>query len=48
MECAFAPCTCTVNAEGEFCGPTCRMGLGDDTEPCNCGHAYCTATQGDG
>lgn len=48
MTCAFGPCTCTVEEGVEFCGPTCRFGIGDDAEPCKCGHAGCRATRGDG
>ena len=48
MICAFAPCTCAVDADGDLCAPTCRMGLGDAAEPCKCGHAECRATQGRG
>jgi hypothetical protein len=48
MTCSFVPCTCVVEATGEFCGPTCRMGIGDSGEPCKCGHAECTATSGSG
>jgi hypothetical protein len=48
MICAFAPCTCPVEADGDFCLPTCRMGIGGEAEQCKCGHAECTATDGDG
>lgn len=46
--CAYAPCTCSVESEGDYCGPTCRMGIGETGEPCKCGHGECTATTGDG
>ena len=46
ISCAYAPCTCLVEADGAFCSPTCRLGLGVVTEPCECGHAACTASDG--
>jgi hypothetical protein len=46
--CAFGPCTCTIDDTDRFCGPSCRMGLGDKNEPCKCGHAGCTSTVGEG
>ncbi len=46
MKCAFDPCTCTVDVD-EHCGPSCRMGLGEDHEPCKCGHDQCSATDGE-
>ncbi len=48
VTCSFAPCTCSVASEGDFCGPTCRMGIGEVGEPCKCGHAECLRTMGDG
>jgi hypothetical protein len=48
MTCAFGPCTCTVAAPGDFCAPTCRMGISEVGEPCKCGHAECNATTGSG
>jgi len=48
MECAYVPCTCSVEAVGDYCGPTCRMGIGEAGEACKCGHADCTSTSGSG
>lgn len=48
VPCGFEPCTCEVDPRDEFCGPTCRFGLGDRKEPCKCGHGECTATSGKG
>jgi hypothetical protein len=46
--CAFDPCTCPVDDRDDYCGPTCRLGIGARNEPCKCGHAQCTVTIGDG
>jgi hypothetical protein len=46
--CAFGPCTCPVEKEGDFCAPTCRFGLGARGEPCKCGHGECKVTTGEG
>lgn len=48
MECGHGPCTCPVGEDDDYCGPTCRLGIGVAAEPCKCGHADCTATEGDG
>jgi hypothetical protein len=45
--CAHGPCTCPVEKTYEFCGPTCRMGIGEPGEPCKCGHGQCSATTGE-
>lgn len=46
MECAFDPCTCTVENGLGHCAPTCRLGIGERSEPCKCGHADCKASKG--
>jgi hypothetical protein len=46
--CAFEPCTCPVDKTIDYCGPTCRLGIGERKEPCKCGHAQCKVTIGDG
>lgn len=44
--CAYEPCTCEIDVRVEHCGPTCRQGIGDVDEACKCGHAPCTASDG--
>ncbi len=46
MICAFGPCTCPVDGTDDYCGPSCRLGIGDAKEPCKCGHAECSASVG--
>lgn len=48
MQCSFGPCTCPVDEAGNYCGPSCRLGIGERVEPCKCGHSRCSATTGDG
>lgn len=48
MTCAFEPCTCSVDGADAYCAPTCRLGIGEQAEPCKCGHADCSATDGNG
>ncbi len=48
MTCGHEPCTCEVARQGDHCGPTCRLGIGTGDEPCKCGHAGCSATEGEG
>jgi len=48
LVCAFGPCTCLIDDKDRFCGPSCRMKLGEKKEPCKCGHAECTSTVGKG
>lgn len=48
MECAYPHCTCSVESVGDYCAPTCRMGIGGTGEACKCGHADCTSTNGSG
>ena len=45
--CAFGPCTCPVDDRDDYCGPTCRLGIGERAEPCKCGHAGCKVSIGD-
>ena len=46
IQCGHNACTCEVDRALAFCGPTCRMGIGDTGEPCKCGHAECSETTG--
>jgi hypothetical protein len=48
MTCEFEPCTCANDDFDDYCSPTCRLGIGEAVEPCKCGHADCTATEGRG
>jgi hypothetical protein len=46
MICQFEPCTCPIDGD-THCGPTCRLGIGERSEPCKCGHTECAATIGE-
>jgi len=46
--CGFEPCTCPVDETDPYCGPTCRLGIGERAEPCKCGHADCHVSIGEG
>ena len=46
--CANGPCSCEIRDDLEHCGPSCRMGIGGDSEQrCFCGHAQCSASTGE-
>ena len=46
--CGNGPCSCEIADDLDHCGPTCRMGIGGDSEEkCFCGHALCSASTGE-
>jgi hypothetical protein len=46
MICQFGLCTCPIEHD-THCGPTCRLGIDEKSEPCKCGHAGGGATIGE-
>jgi hypothetical protein len=43
FQCAYPPCQCYVDKQGEFCSSHCRraQASGNVEMQCQCGHAVC-------